>query len=149
VGYTCKVTAAVWVGNVGGPGQEIAPLGGMGGTLAAPTWAEFMTRLNDNGLVQNDCTLAEVTDFPGRTTFEDREVTDSSSQPTCPAGYVPSDDNGDGIVDSCYEAPAEEPTPTTAGTVPPPTTAPPPPPTTAPPPPPTTAPAPPGRARPG
>ena len=34
VGYTCKVTTAVWVGNVGGPAEEVQPLSGEGGTLA-------------------------------------------------------------------------------------------------------------------
>ncbi len=118
VGYTCKVTAAVWVGNVGGPGQEIAPLGGQGGTLAAPTWAEFMTRLDDAGLVENDCSLANVTDFPGRTSFEDLDVPDVPSEPTCPAGYIPQDTNGDGVIDSCFQGGGEEPPPT-SGTEPP------------------------------
>jgi membrane peptidoglycan carboxypeptidase len=141
VGYTCKVTAAVWVGNVGGPGQEIAPLGGQGGTLAAPTWAEFMTRLSDAGLVQNDCSLANVTDFPGRTSFEDLDPV--ASQPTCPAGFIPSDTDGDGVVDSCSEDTGGEEPPPTSGTAPPPTS----PPVTEPPPttvtvPPTTVPGP-------
>ena len=133
VGYTCKVTAAVWVGNVGGPGQEIEPLSGQGGTLAAPVWHEFMQRLNDNGLVQNDCDLADVTDFPGRTSFEDLEVEDTSSQATCPAGYTPLDTDGDGAVDSC--APVDDPGTTPTTTEPPATTSPPTtvPPTTVPP----------------
>lgn len=123
VGYTCKVTTAVWVGNVGGPGEEVAPLSGEGGTLAAPLWHEFMQRLNDNGLVQNDCELADVTDFPGRTDFEDLEVEDTSSQPTCPSDYTPLDTDGDGIVDSC--APVDDGGTTPPTTQPPATTEPP------------------------
>ena len=103
VGFTCKVSTAVWVGNVGGPGQEIEPLAGQGGTLAAPTWHEFMQRLIDNDLMTNDdgCDLADLDDFPGRTEFEDLEVEDTSTTATCPAGYTPSDVNGDGVVDNC------------------------------------------------
>ncbi len=148
VGYTCKVTTAVWVGNVGGPGQEIAPLAGQGGTLAAPVWHEFMQRLIDNGLMQNDCDLADVTDFPGRTEFTDREVEDTNAQPTCPAGYTPLDTNGDGVVDSCapVRAPAPPTTAPPAATVPPTTAAPP---TTAVPPTTVAGPAPPAPGAPG
>jgi penicillin-binding protein 1A len=149
VGYTCKVSTAVWVGNVGGPGQEIAPLGGQGGTLAAPTWNDFMQRLIDNGLMENDdgCDLADVTEFPGRTEFEDLEVEDTSTTSSCPSGYYPSDQDGDGVAESCVEDTNTVPTPTTPQpTTPPPTT----PPTTPPPttgPPPTTTPG--GPAPPG
>jgi membrane peptidoglycan carboxypeptidase len=103
VGYTCKVTAAVWIGNVGGPGEEIEPLPGFGGTLSAPLWAEFQNRLIDNGLVENDCELTEVTDFPGRTTFENLEVAEEPppSTATCPQGYTQADLNGDGVIESC------------------------------------------------
>jgi membrane peptidoglycan carboxypeptidase len=145
VGYTCNVTTAVWVGNVGGPGEEIAPLPGEGGTLAAPLWHEFMERITSAGYVHNDCALAEVTEFPGRTEFEDRQVDDTTSQPTCPAGYTLADLDGDGVAESCEQSSdGGGPTPTTE--VPPPTTEPPPP-TTEPPPPTTTIPAPaPGEA---
>jgi membrane peptidoglycan carboxypeptidase len=136
VGYTCKVSTAVWVGNVGGPGQEIAPLGGQGGTLAAPTWHEFMQRLDDNGLVTNDdgCDLADLDEFPGRMEFEDLEV-DTAPTATCPEGTTPLDTNGDGAVDSCATgggptATTEPPTTSPPVTRPPVTT----PPTTAPPP---------------
>jgi penicillin-binding protein 1A len=101
VGYTCKVSTAVWVGNVGGPGQDIAPLPGQGGTLGAPAWHEFMQRLVDNNLMVNDdgCDLADLDDFPGRE-FEDVEI-EGEVTATCPAGYTPLDTNGDGTVDSC------------------------------------------------
>ncbi len=144
VGYTCKVSTAVWVGYVGGPGQEIPALGAQGGTIAAPAWHEFMQRLIDNGLMTNDdgCDLADVTEFPGRTSFEGLEVEDTSTTATCPAGYTPQDLNGDGAIESCVEqtdgGTDDPPTATTAPPVttpptePPPTTAPPP--TTVPPP---------------
>ena len=139
VGYTCNVTTAVWVGNVGGPGEEIAPLPGEGGTLAAPLWHEFMERITSAGYVQNDCALADVTEFPGRTQFEDRQVDDTTSQPTCPAGYTLADLDGDGVFESCAQSSdGGEPTPTTE---PPTATTEPPPPTTEPPPPTTTIPA--------
>jgi hypothetical protein len=59
-----------------------------------------MRRLSDNGLITNDCDLADVTDFPGRTEFTDLEVPDTSSA-TCPEGFVPTDTDGDGVVDAC------------------------------------------------
>jgi len=110
VGYNCRATAAVWVGNVGGPGQEIEPLAGQGGTLAAPVHGEFMQRLADNGLIQPDCDLADVTDFPGRTEFEDLQVTPTA---LCPAGFLPSDTDGDGAPDACVTDPATPPSSTT------------------------------------
>ena len=148
VGFTCKVTTAVWVGNVGGPGQEIAPLPGEGGTLAAPVWHDYMQRLADENLMVNDdgCDLAELTEFPGRD-FEDDEVSDSGTTATCPDGYSPIDTNGDGAIDSCTTGgDSSEPPPTAPpATAPPPTQ---PPPTTSPPvttvPPPTTLPGRPG-----
>jgi penicillin-binding protein 1A len=126
VGFTCKVTTAVWVGNVGGPGQTIDPLPGEGGTLAAPVWHDYMQRLVDNNLMTNDdgCDLADLTDFPGRMTFEDLEVDDPVVTATCPAGYTPLDTNGDGTVDSCAPV-GGGPTPTTDPPTSTPTTRPP------------------------
>ena len=140
VGFTCNVTTAVWVGNVGAPGETVQPLSGEGGTLAAPLWHEFMERITSAGYVNNDCELANLTDFPGRTDFGDAEADDPTTTATCPAGYVPADLDGDGVVESCVEDGSSGPPPPT--TEPPPTTAPPPPSTTAPPPPSTTIPAP-------
>ncbi|MET1041298.1 MAG: hypothetical protein ABWZ90_09695, partial [Acidimicrobiales bacterium] len=82
---------------------------------------------------------ADVTEFPGRTQFEDRQVDDTTSQPTCPAGYTLADLDGDGVFESCAQSSdGGEPTPTTE---PPTATTEPPPPTTEPPPPTTTIPA--------
>jgi len=126
VGFTCNVSAAMWVGNVGAPGQPVEPLGAsdFGGTVSAPIWHDFNQRLIDEGLVSNeDCDLADMTDFPGRTTFADREVEVTSSEPaapTCPAGYTPADTDGDGVAESCI--------PNSNQNRPPPATLPPPPP---------------------
>ena len=147
VGYTCNVTTAVWVGNVGAPGEPVQPLSGEGGTLAAPLWHEFMERITSAGYVQNDCELANLTDFPGRTEFGDNQVDDTTTTATCPAGYVPADLDGDGVVESCVEGSDGGGGTPPSTTQPPATTEPPPPTTTTPPPPPTTtipAPGPPG-----
>jgi penicillin-binding protein 1A len=137
VGYTCRVSAAMWIGNVGAPGQPVESLGtsSMGGTVAAPVWRAFQQRISDEGLVENDCELAEVTDFPGRTSFDDLEVdVPPATQPLCPAGMSPADLDQDGVVESCVANDTGGNDGTTPTTQPPPTTRPPPP-TTQPPPP--------------
>jgi penicillin-binding protein 1A len=94
VGYSCDVTAAVWMGNIGQPGEPVAPMNNVqgvqvqGGNFPARMWAEFMTRIDP--LAQSDCAFAEVTEFPGEKDFddetdEDDEVTGDTTVTTGPA----------------------------------------------------------------
>jgi penicillin-binding protein 1A len=127
VGYTCDVTTAVWMGNVGFPGQEIQPMSNVqgvqvqGGNFPARMWAEFMTRIDP--LVDSDCAFADVSDFSGELEFGDGDEdadadTIEPDQPTAPVEESP-----------ISTAPPATAPPAT--TIPPATTAPPPP-TTAP-----------------
>ncbi|MCU0311546.1 MAG: PBP1A family penicillin-binding protein [Acidimicrobiales bacterium] len=119
VGYTCRLTAAVWVGYPGTEERLMKDVKGIevtGGSLPAEIWRKFMVEATD-GL--------EACEF-------ERPAAGSEVQPddtTPPAAPPPSE-----------APPADEPPPPTTA---PPTTAPAPPPTTAPPPtrpPPSTAP---------
>jgi len=122
VGYTCRLTAAVWVGYAGDEARFMGSVRGIevtGGSFPAQIWRKFMVEAT-NGL--DDCDFQLPTD-------PRQDLTAPSSVPlTIPLAPTTS----------------IEPVPTTEPpiTVPPPTVPPPPPPTTVPPPPPTTVPPP-------
>jgi penicillin-binding protein 1A len=122
VGYTCRLTAAVWVGYAGDQARFMGSVRGIevtGGSFPAQIWRKFMVEAT-NGL--DDCDFRLPND-------PRQDLTAPSSIPlTIPLAPTTS----------------IEPAPTTEPpiTVPPPTVPPPPPPTTVPPPPPTTVPPP-------
>ena len=74
VGYTCDITAAVWMGNVGKPGEPVQPMTSVqgvqvqGGNFPAQMWAEFINRIDP--LVNSDCAFEDIDQsFPGERVF--------------------------------------------------------------------------------
>lgn len=121
VGYTCDVTAAVWMGNVGSEGRAVEPMTNVqgvrveGGNFPAGMWAEFMTRIDP--LVESDCRFEDVDDFPGEKDFKDgdEETTETVIVAESPAGPT----------ETAPPATTPQTTLPPATTAPPPTTAPP------------------------
>ena len=116
VGYTCNFTAAVWIGYVGAPGEEIRTLGSsvFGGTIPATIWRDFMSSDEVMSRVNGDCELAEPDGFDGRQ-FERDDL-----QIPLPTETVPVEEETTTTVDEAATTTTAAPT-TTA----PPTTAPP------------------------
>ncbi|MFW2380542.1 MAG: transglycosylase domain-containing protein [Acidimicrobiales bacterium] len=116
VGFTCDLTAAVWMGYPGGPGEpprfmdEFRGIEVHGGDFPAEMWAEFMTRATEDSEIP--CTELPTSDnFEGR--VRNTNLSTTTTIPTCPApGEEPLDP---GIVE-CVPAPApiETVPPTTA-----------------------------------
>jgi membrane peptidoglycan carboxypeptidase len=129
VGFRCNFVASVWMGYPGFDGQPVTPMTSVhgitvqGGTFPAEMWHDFMTRVDP--MLNDDCELADVTDFAEGKDFEIDKLRDlgvgSGSGGTggggasCPAGYTPGDLNGDGQIESCVAngggAPAPPPSP--------------------------------------
>lgn len=75
VGYTCDMTAAVWMGYAGGPGEPVQPMQNYrgldevhGGDFPAQIWSAFMTRalaLGDANLVSGCANFDPPTSFDG------------------------------------------------------------------------------------
>ena len=141
VGYTCDTTAAVWMGNVGKPGEPVQPMSSVqgvqvqGGNFPAQMWATFMEAIDP--LVESDCAFVEPEHTNGDTTWEEDFQGGGGGSGGGSSGggstYVPS---------PVQQAPAPGPVdpgpaPTSPPVTSPPTTAPP---ATAPPPPPVTSP---------
>ena len=75
VGYTCDMTAAVWMGYAGGPGEPVLPMQNYrgldevhGGDFPAEIWSNFMARalaLGDPELVAGCAAFPAPTSFDG------------------------------------------------------------------------------------
>ncbi len=75
VGYTCDLTAAVWMGFVGAPGQPVRSMQNIlgvdeihGGDFPADMWAKFMTKarqIGDPELTPECAGFPAVGSFPG------------------------------------------------------------------------------------
>lgn len=130
VGFRCNFVASVWMGYPGFDGAPVTPMDNVhgerqeGGRFPARMWHDFMTRVDP--LLNDNCALADVTDFPGRS-FDDSDRYDPSQTYDAPS-------------ERPYQAPSNDPvvvpatpgdTPVTVTVAPDPTvvTVPPPPPT--------------------
>ncbi len=85
VGYTPKLTAAVWMGYVGAPGTEVRFMDNVhgrsvtGGSFPADIWAKFM-RAVTNGKSQGS--FKQPSSFPGRELNSKLELTTSTTSST-------------------------------------------------------------------
>ena len=85
VGYTPKLTAAVWMGYVGAPGEEIPPMDSVhgrqvtGGSFPADIWREFMFEALE-GI--DSGSFPTVKDFRGELLNPELSTTTSSSSST-------------------------------------------------------------------
>lgn len=95
VGYTCELTAAVWMGYPGAPGQPVRTMENVrgievtGGGFPAEIWAAFMARATADA---PPCELAMERDFSGRRL--NVEVATTTTLPLC--GPDPDLVSGDG-----------------------------------------------------
>jgi penicillin-binding protein 1A len=146
VGFTCGLTAAVWMGHAGAPGEparfmdDFRGLEVQGGGFPAELFSRFMARATRGA---PPCTLPVQHDFPGIVANVELSTTTSTTLPPCPlpvqlaegeeppstqAGPVPGVDCDPSLTPPPTEPPPTEPTepqpdPTVA--TPPPTPAPP------------------------
>jgi membrane peptidoglycan carboxypeptidase len=89
VGFTCDLTAAVWVGFAGGPGEaprfmtDVQGAEVQGGGLPAQLFSRFMARVTEGA---PPCELPVERDFPGVVNNRDLGTTTTSTPlPPCPA----------------------------------------------------------------
>lgn len=88
VGYTCDMTASVWMGYAGGPGEPVLPMQNYrglsevhGGDFPAQIWSAFMT----NALAIGDPELvAGCASFPPPSSFDGIELNPNLSTTTLP-----------------------------------------------------------------
>jgi membrane peptidoglycan carboxypeptidase len=111
VGYTPFLATAVWMGNAEArvPMTSVGGRTVTGGSYPAEIWHAFNEPAH-NGLAYTDFPTCEPT-RPGRDLAryfdpEPEEPTTTTVDPTaptvtCPAGYLPGDLDGDGVVESC------------------------------------------------
>ena len=111
VGYTPFLATAVWMGNAEArvPMTNVGGRTVTGGSYPAEIWHAFNEPAH-NGLAYTDFPTCEPT-RPGRDLAryfdpepEDPTTTTVDPAPptvTCPAGYLPGDLDGDGVVESC------------------------------------------------
>ncbi|HET9542543.1 MAG TPA: transglycosylase domain-containing protein [Acidimicrobiales bacterium] len=125
VGYTPFLATAVWMGNAEArvPMTNVGGRTVTGGSYPAEIWHAFNEPAH-NGLAYTDFPTCEPT-RPGRDLAryfdpEPEEPTTTTVDPatptvTCPAGYLPGDLDGDGVVDSCVavDTPTTAPAPST------------------------------------
>ncbi len=116
VGFTCDLTAAVWMGYPGSPGEPPRFMDNFrgievhGGDFPAQMWSEFMTRATEGS--ETPCEELPVSDdFEGR--VRNPNLSTTTTIPTCPAPGEPADP---GVVE-CIPAPTTVPE-TPATTVP-------------------------------
>ncbi len=94
VGFRCNFVASVWMGYPGFDGAPVLPMDSVhgerqeGGRLPARMWHDFMTRVADEGLLNDDCELANVTDFPPGKDFDDEDLPGGAVGGTGPVGTV-------------------------------------------------------------
>ncbi len=120
VGFTCDLTAAVWMGYPGAPGEEPRFMNDFrgievhGGDFPAEMWAEFMTRATAD--LETPCDeLPTSDDFGGR--VRNSELSISTTIPPCPA---PGEEAVDPAVVECIPAPVDsQPEPPDDGAQPP------------------------------
>ncbi len=95
VGFTCDLTAAVWMGYPGAPGEELRTMSDFrgievhGGDYPAEMWAEFMSRATESRSIDDGgdsgCTELPTDDeFPGQVRNPDLATT--TTLPACPSG---------------------------------------------------------------
>ena len=115
VGYTCDLTAAVWMGYAGGPGEPVVPMQNYrglgevhGGDFPAEIWSTFMT----NALALGDPDLVTgCSSFPPPSSFEGIQMNTDLSTTTLPpcAAVGPTEtsvvDLGDGATSIATLAP--------------------------------------------
>ncbi len=124
VGYTCDMTAAVWMGYAGGPGEPVLPMQNYrglgevhGGDFPAEIWSAFMTRALAIG---DPSLMSGCASFPAPTSFDGNQFGTDLSTTTLPpcAGLGPTEtsivDLGDGATSIATLAP-----PTTEACAPP------------------------------
>jgi len=102
VGYTPKLSSAVWVGY---PDAGIAIPGAQGGTLAAPVWNDFMLPASDG-----DCSDFEEPDTLAELSAGTGEYSTSSGSSSYDDGYDDGSTYDEGYYDddTPYEAPLED-----------------------------------------
>ncbi|MEZ5376718.1 MAG: transglycosylase domain-containing protein [Acidimicrobiales bacterium] len=103
VGYTCNLTAAVWMGYTGGPGEPVRTMENVrgievhGGDFPASIWSAFMTRATENA---PPCELPMERNFGGQ--LLNPELSTTTTLPFCVvADTVPGE--GDPSVDTTSE----------------------------------------------
>ncbi|NNE95936.1 MAG: hypothetical protein HKN24_07900 [Acidimicrobiales bacterium] len=107
VGFTCDLTAAVWMGYPGAPGEpprfmdDFRGIEVHGGDFPAQMWAEFMSRASEGN--EEPCTeLPTSNDFTGR--VRNTNLSTTTTVPPCPGpGEEPL---APGVVE-CIPAPVE------------------------------------------
>jgi len=78
VGFRCNFVASVWMGYPGFDGQPVLPMTSVhgerqeGGRFPARMWHDFMTRVDP--ILNDNCDLAEVTDFADGKDFNDEDL---------------------------------------------------------------------------
>ncbi len=126
VGYTCDLTAAVWMGYTGGPGEPVRTLNNVrgievhGGDFPASIWSSFMTRATESA---PPCDLPMERNFTGQVLNTDLSTT--TTLPFCVAAdTVPGEGDstagtagGDtsATTEPCQPPPPEETTTTLEG----------------------------------
>jgi penicillin-binding protein 1A len=84
VGFRCNFVASVWMGYPGFNGEPVLPMNSVhgerqeGGRLPAQMWHDFMTRVGAEGLINPNCELADVTEFPDGKDFNDDDLAGGS-----------------------------------------------------------------------
>ncbi len=93
VGYTCDLTAAVWMGYTGGPGEPVRPMDDVrgievhGGDFPAEIWSAFMRRATESA---PPCELPVERNFSGQ--LLNSELSTTTTLPVC----APLPDPGEG-----------------------------------------------------
>ena len=123
VGYTCNLTAAVWMGYTGGPGEPVRPMENVqgievhGGDFPAEIWSAFMTRATE---AAPPCELPMESDFTGD--LLNSELSTTTTLPFCEP--IPEAVPGEGestesttppSTEPCQERPPESTTTTVEG----------------------------------
>ncbi len=103
VGFTCDLTAAVWMGYPGGPDQPVRFMDDFrgievhGGDFPAEMWAEFMSRATEGrtpATASEEAIASACTELPTSDDFEGQvrnpDLATTTTVPTCPddAGAV-------------------------------------------------------------
>ncbi len=122
VGYTCNLTAAVWMGYTGGPGEPVRTMENVrgievhGGDFPAEIWSAFMGRATASA---PPCELPVERNFTGQTINTDLSTTTTlpfcaplpippESDPATPPTDTPTD--GSPTTEPCQPPPVETPT---------------------------------------
>jgi penicillin-binding protein 1A len=114
VGFTCDLTAAVWMGYPGAPGEPLRTMSDFrgievhGGDFPAEMWAQFMSRATETRADEADpdpgcAELPTDDEFPGR--VRNPGLATTTTLPACPAGEDEVQDGTPAI--DCIPAPTD------------------------------------------